>query len=116
MRWVSTRVLPEPAPATMSSGDPACLTASACSGLRPFRRTAAPGFACRGAAALGRAGGATSESPGRGSIGAEVYSWGRTEISQDPVGPCHLAPAWHTSTREDHAGAIVLLRLRESRS
>jgi hypothetical protein len=28
MRWVSTRVLPEPAPATINSGVPACTTAS----------------------------------------------------------------------------------------
>jgi hypothetical protein len=35
MRWVSTLVLPEPAPATMSSGEPACVTASRCRGLRP---------------------------------------------------------------------------------
>src|SRR5680860_1813162 len=28
MRWVSTRVLPEPAPATISSGPPACTTAA----------------------------------------------------------------------------------------
>ena len=35
MRWVSTRVLPEPAPATISSGVPACTTASRWRGLRP---------------------------------------------------------------------------------
>ena len=35
MRWVSTLVLPEPAPATMSSGEPACVTASRCRGLSP---------------------------------------------------------------------------------
>ena len=29
MRWVSTRVLPEPAPATISSGEPLCVTAAA---------------------------------------------------------------------------------------
>ena len=40
MRWVSTRVLPEPAPATMSSGDPSCRTASRCCGLRPSSRAA----------------------------------------------------------------------------
>ena len=35
MRWVSTRVLPDPAPATMSSGPPGWVTASAWTGLRP---------------------------------------------------------------------------------
>ena len=35
MRWASTRVLPEPAPATMSSGPPSCSTASRCCGLSP---------------------------------------------------------------------------------
>ncbi len=40
MRWVSTRVLPEPAPATMSSGEPACTTAAACCSFSPSRRVA----------------------------------------------------------------------------
>ena len=35
MRWVSTRVLPEPAPATTSSGPPRWTTASSWSGFRP---------------------------------------------------------------------------------
>src|SRR5699024_12137857 len=34
MRRVSTLVLPEPAPATTSSGEPACSTAARCAGLR----------------------------------------------------------------------------------
>ena len=38
MRWVSTRVLPEPAPATMSSGRPRYSTASRCSGFSPSVR------------------------------------------------------------------------------
>ena len=49
MRWVSTRVLPEPAPATISSGPSACTTASSCSGLRsgaaPSARGEAAGMA-----------------------------------------------------------------------
>ena len=36
MRWVSTRVLPEPAPAMMSRGAPAWVTACSCAGLRPL--------------------------------------------------------------------------------
>src|SRR3954464_14419151 len=35
MRWVSTRVLPDPAPATMSSGPPSWTTASRCGPFRP---------------------------------------------------------------------------------
>jgi hypothetical protein len=38
MREVSTRVLPEPAPATISKGLPVCSTAARCCGLSPSRR------------------------------------------------------------------------------
>src|SRR3954449_8832768 len=41
MRWVSTRVLPEPAPARMSSGPAPWVTASRCGGLSPSRRASA---------------------------------------------------------------------------
>src|SRR5690625_3585891 len=37
MRWVRTRVLPEPAPATMRSGLPLCVTASRWGPFRPSR-------------------------------------------------------------------------------
>src|SRR5664279_5371219 len=40
MRLVSTRVLPDPAPATTSSGAPRCSTAARCGGLRPSSRAA----------------------------------------------------------------------------
>ena len=40
MRWVSTRVLPEPAPARISSGPSPCRTASRCGGFRPSSRSA----------------------------------------------------------------------------
>ena len=39
MRRVSTAVLPEPAPATMSSGESSCRTASRCCGLRSETRS-----------------------------------------------------------------------------
>ena len=50
MRWVSTRVLPEPAPATMSSGPPSWSTASRCCGLSPTSSCSgsAPGRAAPG--------------------------------------------------------------------
>ena len=41
MRWVSTRVLPEPAPATISRGPSVWVTASYCTGFRPSRRESA---------------------------------------------------------------------------
>src|SRR3712207_7312775 len=37
IRWVRTRVLPEPAPARMSSGPSPCVTAARCGGVRPPR-------------------------------------------------------------------------------
>src|SRR6202034_2697950 len=43
IRWVSTRVLPEPAPATISSGPPMWVTAARCCGLRPSRRVVVTG-------------------------------------------------------------------------
>src|SRR5262245_48593763 len=39
MRCASTRVLPDPAPATMSRGDSACSTAARCCGLSPASRS-----------------------------------------------------------------------------
>ena len=38
MRWVRTRVLPEPAPASTSSGPSPCVTAARCGSLRPSSR------------------------------------------------------------------------------
>src|SRR5687768_8025868 len=46
MRWVSTRVFPEPAPASTSSGPSPCVTASRWAGLRSASRrstASAPG-------------------------------------------------------------------------
>src|SRR4051794_268390 len=43
MRWVSTRVLPEPAPATTRSGPPRWVTASRWAGLRPETSSSASG-------------------------------------------------------------------------
>src|SRR3954451_5730818 len=39
IRWVSTRVLPEPAPARTSSGPSGCVTASRCGGFNPASRS-----------------------------------------------------------------------------
>src|SRR5438270_13728016 len=70
IRWVSTRVLPEPAPATMSSGPPWCRTATRCCGLSPSRSvsgsTASLGCVDRAAAPRGRSRGSATES-GRSS-------------------------------------------------
>ena len=66
MRWVSTRVLPEPAPATISSGPPSCMTAARCWGLRPSSRASASRRrrACGRAVARG-----VRQAPGRGGQG-----------------------------------------------
>src|SRR4051795_8567026 len=39
IRWVKTRVLPEPAPASTSSGPSGCVTASRCGGFNPASRS-----------------------------------------------------------------------------
>ena len=48
IRRVSTRVLPEPAPATTSTGDPSCSTASRWGGFRPSSSSSAVGRRRRG--------------------------------------------------------------------
>ena len=55
MRWVSTRVLPEPAPATISSGVPLWVTAARCGSLSPSSSASGsrPAPAVRGAPAVG---------------------------------------------------------------
>src|SRR3954463_16280713 len=75
MRLVSTRVLPEPAPATMSSGEPAWVTAARWASLRPASRASepAPG-AGRGAGRAGADGGLGSGGSKRVGIAVRVYS------------------------------------------
>ena len=48
IRCVSTRVFPDPAPATISSGPSTWVTASRWTGLRPSRRGSSEGMALRG--------------------------------------------------------------------
>src|SRR5918995_4607470 len=69
MRWVSTRVLPDPAPATTSSGPSACVTASDWTGLSPPSSPDAPSTA--GAGAAGAAGGGGPPPGGGGGGGGE---------------------------------------------
>ena len=80
MRWVSTLVLPDPAPATMSSGPPSWSTASRCCGLRP--RISASASGKRGGASSGWSsrGGTTSGSPD-GSPGCGAWVAGRCSNS-----------------------------------
>src|SRR4051812_19419513 len=47
IRWVSTRVLPEPAPARIRSGPSPCRTASRWGSLSPSRRVSAAAVAMR---------------------------------------------------------------------
>src|SRR5687768_4378044 len=78
MRWVSTLVLPEPAPATMSRGPPGWVTASRWTGLSPESRSAGmgdPGYR-RGVTAPAMA------QAGTGPAGGEVL--GASAASQPP--------------------------------
>ena len=52
MRWVSTLVLPDPAPATTSSGPPRWTTASSWSGLRPSVKASAGAGLASGASGM----------------------------------------------------------------
>src|SRR6478735_7146897 len=61
IRRVSTRVLPDPAPATTSSGAPSCITAARCGSLSPSRSSSRLGPR-RG----GGSEGATDSRPGSG--------------------------------------------------
>ena len=61
MRWVSTRVLPDPAPATISSGVPACTTASTLARVQPLEQCrAAGGAGCRRKISRFRGGGSSN--------------------------------------------------------
>ena len=84
MRWVSTRVLPEPAPATISSGAPVWVTAAACCGLSPATSDSGVCAGAAGRASSPQASGSAATrvtaggtSPGRavsGSAGRRVRS------------------------------------------
>jgi hypothetical protein len=56
MRVVSALVLPEPAPATMSSGPPSCVTALRCCGFSPSSSRSADTRDGRGGASASTAG------------------------------------------------------------
>ena len=65
IRWVSTRVFPEPAPATISSGEPECSTAARCGSLSPSTRASAETVPRRGRVSVpGRA----TEAEGRSGL------------------------------------------------
>ena len=68
IRWASTRVLPEPAPARISSGPSVVVTARACSGLRA--RTICSSRALRAAASTAGSGGAVGTDGSLVSSGA----------------------------------------------
>src|ERR687898_1559018 len=74
MRWVSTRVLPDPAPATTSSGPSAWVTASDWTGLSPPSSPDAPSGA--GAGASGAAGAARRGGGGGGNPAGGPPPWG----------------------------------------
>ena len=69
MRRVSTRVFPEPAPATISSGLPRCSTASRWAGFSPSTSSASPGPSARAGAGRGGTGTGRSSTGGSSSCG-----------------------------------------------
>ena len=87
IRRVSTRVLPEPAPATTSSGAPAWTTAARCGSLRPASRSSALG---RGRAAAGVAG----SRPGIGKVSLISPTTLRRR-GDSPIGHQDGAPGCH---------------------
>ena len=80
MRWVSTRVLPEPAPATISSGVPACTTASRWRGFRPSSSVAPR--AVRGSTVT------SAGSSNSALIGSRRYARSPTVLSCGTLQPC----------------------------
>ena len=89
MRWVRTRVLPEPAPATTSSGPSAWTTASDCTGLSPSSRSLmgswmAPSGRTPGDGASG-ASGAPSGPASASAVSNRGTSW--PGIARPIVGP-----------------------------
>src|SRR3954452_8544841 len=77
IRCVSTRVLPEPAPAMISSADPSCSTAARCCSLRPSSRAAASGRGRdvrAGTWGAGRSGTPAAPDPGRPGRGRSSNS------------------------------------------
>ena len=80
IRWVSTRVLPDPAPATISSGDPACATASTWRGFNPSS-SAAP-RAVRGVTEV------SDGSSNRALIARERYARSPTVLTCGTLFPC----------------------------
>ena len=78
IRWVSTRVLPEPAPATISSGLPLWTTAVRCASFRPSTsasRSVAGGLPPPGP---GRALPSSWRSGGMANIGGVAFTGGRS--------------------------------------
>ena len=90
MRWVSTRVLPEPAPAMMSNGPDVCRTASSCIGLRPSRRWLAVGAGSPPAVRTGSSPGPGSD--GKGSGKATVLHHLRSPYRWPPTGSGRSRP------------------------
>src|SRR5690554_1306051 len=101
MRWVSTRVLPEPAPATMSSGPPWCSTASRCCGLSPS--TSESGSS---GARVGASGAKCS-----GSSGASPGTHESSSAADRPTGPSRgsaAAGSWRGPGRGRLSKSVVI--------
>src|SRR4051795_5116614 len=83
IRRVSTRVLPEPAPATTSSGVPAWVTAARCGSLRPSSSSSGDG------PRRGGGGAAPGTRPGWGGGGGGGWAWPH---------PARARSGWRTGT------------------
>src|SRR4051794_35937544 len=110
IRRVSTRVLPDPAPATTSNGDPSCTTAARWGSLRPSSSCSAVG-----PPAVFSAGAARCSNPGRDS----VVMFGPAYVARPPAGseqaavrgPAAQLVAGGELQLAEHAGHVGLDRL-----
>src|SRR5216684_4593472 len=97
MRWVRTRVLPYPAPATTSSGPWPCTTASSLSGLRPSAGTGivTPSYG-RGVTPFRELAERLQRRQQIGAVAAELGAMGggqRLDHGRPPVGQGQSLPA-----------------------
>ena len=87
MRVVSTRVLPEPAPARISEGRGGSVTAASCSGLSPRSRPSAVGSTGRASAAISPvASNGEALGPSSSNRGIEGSSCGATPGCSEGLG------------------------------
>src|SRR5262245_24050220 len=84
-RRVSTRVLPEPAPATTRIGPSGALAASRCTGLSPSR-------SCSSRSGSTTSGGGASSTAAAASASASVYASGGAAVGSTMTRPSYVRP------------------------